>query len=51
MFNLTEKLTLQRNSSLAGAIKIAAKMITTCDCPDKRWKALQELRKLQNMIV
>jgi len=51
MFNLTEKLTLQNKNNLAGAIKIASKMIASCDCPDKRWKALQELRKLQNMIV
>lgn len=49
--NLTEKLTIQQNNKVVGAIKVATKMINTCECPEKRWKALQELRKLQNMIV
>ena len=49
--NLTEKLTIQQNNKVVGAIKVAAKMINACECPEKRWKAFQELRKLQNMIV
>lgn len=42
---------LKKTQKVVLAIKLASAEITACKDPEKRWKALQELRKLQNMIV
>jgi hypothetical protein len=51
VFILSNHIQTRHNNIIVGAIKVAAKEISECKDPDKRWAALQELRKLQKMIV
>lgn len=46
-FDLTDHIINQERARRAGIIKIAAREINTCPDPGKRWKAVQELRKMQ----
>ena len=50
MFDLTAYLETQRKQKLVGAIKEAAKLIQDCPCPERQWKALRELRVLQERL-
>jgi hypothetical protein len=47
MFNLTSHLAHQQILTGTQAIRIAARLILTCPCEQKRWRAMHELRKLQ----
>jgi len=47
MFNLTDYLEAQRRAKLVAAIKEGAKLIQDCPDPQKQWRAMSELRKLQ----
>ena len=47
MFDLTDFMERQRKAKLVRAIKTAAKLIADCPDPQKQWKAMHELRKLQ----
>jgi hypothetical protein len=50
MFDLTANIEAQRKAKLRAAITVAAQMIA--DCPDlqKQWRAMHELRKLQQRL-
>jgi hypothetical protein len=45
--DLTAYLERQRKAKLVAAIKTAAKLIQDCPDPQKQWRAMAELRKLQ----
>jgi len=47
MFTLSTWLATKEQQKVVCAIKIASKEINACTDPDKRWRAIQELRKLQ----
>jgi hypothetical protein len=49
-FDLTRSLKAHRRQRLAGAIKTAAKLIADCPDPELQWKALRELRLLQQRL-
>ena len=48
--NLTDQLEVARRARIAGAIKVAVRMIQACPDEQKRWRACHELRKLQRML-
>jgi hypothetical protein len=50
MTDLTAQITLKERQRIAGAIKEAAAMIQACPDPQKQWRAMHELRKLQAML-
>jgi hypothetical protein len=50
MFHLTAFIDRQRRQKLAGAIKEAARLISDCPDPQRQWRAMHELRKLQAML-
>ena len=50
MFELTAFIDRQRKQKLAGAIKEASKLIADCPCPERQWRAMRELRRLQAML-
>ena len=50
MFDLTQHLTTQARALKAGLIKQACREINACRCPEKRRKALVQLRLLQTRI-
>jgi hypothetical protein len=45
--DLTAYLERQNKAKLVAAIKTAAKLIQDCPDPQKQWRAMAELRKLQ----
>jgi hypothetical protein len=45
--DLTAYLERQRKAKLVAAIKTAARLIQDCPDPQKQWRAMHELRKLQ----
>lgn len=50
MFDLTKSIEARRRARLRGAIKTAAAMIQACPDPQKQWRAMRELRRLQAML-
>lgn len=50
IFDLTAALEARRRARLWGAIKEAAALIQSCADPQKQWRAMHELRKLQSML-
>ena len=46
-FDLTASLEARRKARLARAILDAAELIRNCPDPQKQWRAMAELRKLQ----
>jgi hypothetical protein len=50
MFDLTAQLDRQRKAKLRAAINTAAQMIADCPDPQKQWRAMHELRKLQQRL-
>jgi len=50
MFDLTQSITEAERQRIAGAIKIAARMIQACPDERRQWRAMHELRKLQRML-
>lgn len=49
-YDLTSALESRRRARLWGAIKEAAAMIHACPDPQKQWRAMHELRRLQAML-
>ena len=49
-FDLTNFIERQRKAKLVRAIKEAAKLIADCPCPERQWKALRQLRLLQERL-
>ncbi len=47
MFDLTASLESHRRAKLVRAIKEGAKLIADCPDPQKQWRAMHELKKLQ----
>ncbi len=50
MFDLTASLEARRRARLWAAIKEAAALIQSCPDPQRQWRAMAELRKLQAML-
>ena len=50
MFHLTAFIDRNRKAKLVGAIKEAARLINECPDPQRQWRAMHELRKLQAML-
>ena len=46
-FNLTAHLARQQLALRTGMIKQAAREISACPCPEKRWQAMQLLKQMQ----
>jgi hypothetical protein len=46
-FNLTAHLARQQLALRTGMIKQAAREISACPCPEKRWQAIQLLKQMQ----
>jgi len=46
-FNLTAHIARQQIALRTGMIKQAAREISACPCPEKRWQAMALLRQLQ----
>jgi|GEM_PF-2168782 hypothetical protein len=47
IYDLTTALEARRRARLWGAIKTAAALIQSCPDPQRQWRAMHELRKLQ----
>lgn len=47
IYDLTAALEARRRARLWGAIKTAAALIQSCPDPQRQWRAMAELRKLQ----
>ncbi len=50
MFELTAFIDRQRKQKLVAAIKEGARLINECPDPQRQWRAMHELRKLQAML-
>ncbi len=50
MFHLTAFIDRQRKQKLVAAIKEGARLINECPDPQRQWRAMHELRKLQAML-
>lgn len=50
MFHLTAFIDRQRKQKLVAAIKEGARLINECQDEQKKWRAMHELRKLQERL-